>query len=253
MMSSCGEQDEHFKPLEHSLSSWLSTDYLGDEFEFFITDPPMSIMFRMISYSLSHDAWSSVDILDGFVLDDSYWKNVSGYKGLVNHSYYETLIWAKPLHVGCTYFRIRYCEHDTLIKVQVLPEYYTYTEPGLDFDDTEDSVRSKLANPVLFYDPENRTYQVVDVHGNYNLQIFYAEDGTIDHYVVTLLNHPSEGELRGYIEERYYYYRTTVNQLPIYIKAFNEHNPSISDATVVVILDLESSTITYQNPVTYNN
>lgn len=238
LMSSCEKENTL-----HSLSSWLSTDYPADEFVLFITDPEIDIMFESTS-----GGKLSIESADEFVIGVSSWSWFTyGFTCSMNATI------RKPSHVGSTYLHIYNSEHSALIKVQVLPQYYIYTEPGLDFDDTEDSVRSKLANPVLFYDPANRTYQVVDVHGNYNLQIFYAEDGTIDHYVVTLLNHPSEGELRGYIEERYYYYRTTVNQLPIYIKAFNEHNPSISDATVVVILDLESSTITYQNPVTYNN
>ena len=238
LMSSCEKENTL-----HSLSSWLSTDYPADEFVLFITDPAIDIMFKSTS-----GGGLSIESADEFVIEAKYSTMVT-----INETCSMTATIRKPSHVGSTYLHIYNSKHSALIKVQVLPQYYIYTEPGLDFDDTEDSVRSKLANPVLFYNPENRTYQVVDAHGNYNLRIYYAEDGTIDHYVVTLLNHPSNGELRGYIEERYYRTNATVNQLPIYIRAFNVQSPSISDATVVVILDLESSTITYQNPVTYNN
>ena len=239
MMSSCNEHE--YEPLEHLLSSWLSTDY-PDDFVFPMTDPSRFILFR--SAALSD---LSVETIDGFVVEQSRYSWQRVYDG----DCFECGIVVTPLHVGNTYFRISDSEHDTLIKVQVLPQYYTYTEPSLDFDDTEDSVKSKLSK--LFYqydyDFENHCYQVSDVRCSYNLNVNYSNRGTIDSYVVDLCQGVDPVELSMYLNERYYYLYS--QDLPIYIRAFNETNPSIYDATMVVIPDAMAHRVIYQNPVTY--
>ncbi len=232
-------------PLPHQINRWLSTDWIGDEITMFITDNPKDIQFLCISGKLI-----SIEMNDCFVS-----KYYTSYSSSISSSFYRIDGRITPLHVGKTYLHIQDSLFDTLISVKILAEFYTYTEPQIDFDDTEDSVNTKLHE--LFghctYYSDSHYYQIGDSRCRYNLYVNYSEDGVVDNYIVELYQGVESAELTGYINERYYKTTASVGGLPVYIKAHNNEYPSISDATVVVIPDLTAHKVKYQNPLTYSN
>ena len=239
MTTSCEKES-----LSHQINKWLSSDLEGDEITMFITDSPKSIQFRSASKSLyietddnfiSFYSWTTKTIVGNICTQD----------GLIT-----------PSHVGSTYLHIHDSLHnDTIIRVKIIGEFYTYTEPAIDFDDTEDSVNTKLHE--LFghftYYSDSHYYQIGDSRCRYNLYVNYSDDGVVDNYIVELYQGVESDELTGYINERYYKTTASVGGLPVYIKAHNNEYPSISDATVVVIPDLTAHKVKYQNPLTYGN
>jgi len=243
-------------PLSHQINQWLSTDLDEDELIMFITDNPKEINFLSTSGSRL-----SLDINDGFIA--SYYcfssttttTSSNGWSSSTS-SVCKTYAKITPRHVGNTYLLIQDSLFDTIIRVSVLGEYYTYTEPNLDFDDSDDSVRAKLSKtyPQYSYNTEDQYYQVGDSRCQYNLYVNYSNDGTVDNYVVDLFQGVASEELTGYINERYHKTDANFSGLPVYIRVFNiSTTPSISDATVVVILDTTGHKVTYQNPITYSN
>lgn len=251
-MTSCKQETFTFsyssnqEPLEHSLSSWLSTDYPNDEFVFFISDSRKEVNFR----SNNKDSLF-VEITDRFIVQQT---NTHIWPCSFDESC-DARTYLMPLHVGNSYLHIYNSMHDTLLNVFVLPEYYTYTEPGLDFDDTYDSVRTKLlkAYSHYAYNTEDHYYLVGDSRCMFNLYVNYSNSGTVDNYDVDLYQGVASEELTGYINERYYKTSAQSNGLPVYIRAFNiSTTPSISDATLIVILDIAGHKVTYKNPMTYS-
>lgn len=238
------------EPLEHPLSSWLSTDYPNDEIVFFITDSQKDILFRSM-----HKDSLFVEIMDEFVVEQLYSYTIMNDSEYVEVGSCDVYIWLRPSHVGNTHLHIHNSIHDTLLSVCVLPEYYTYTEPNLDFDDTDDSVRTKLLKKYsqYAYNTEDQYYQVGDSRCMFNLYVNYSNSGTVDNYVVDLYQSVASEELTGYIDERYYKTSAQSNGLPVYIRAFNiSTTPSISDATLIVIPDIAGHKVTYKNPMTYS-
>ena len=243
-------------PLSHKINQWLSTDWEGDEITMFITDSPKDIRFLS-----SSGATISIEMNDCFVAKYISWGTTTittstsnGSNSLTSTSC-STSGRITPQHVGVTFLHIQDSLFDTIIPVKVLGEYYTYTEPGLDFDDTEDSVRAKLLKTfsLYAYNPDEHYYQVEDSRCRYNLYVNYANDGKVDNYMADLFQGVDTEELIGYIGERYYKTTAYSNGLPVYIKAVNVSSPSISDASVVVIPDNASHKVTYKNPMTYSN
>lgn len=232
-----------YTPLCHQINDILSTNWDGDEINMFVTDNKLDIEFKCASGGIL-----TIEAQDCFILlytESSITINGSSF---VNGH-------ITPRRVGSTYLHIYNTQIDTVMKINILPEFYTYTEPGLDFDDTEDSVRAKLLKTfsLYAYNPDEHYYQVEDSRCRYNLYVNYANNGTVDNYIVDLYQGVSSDELVGYVGERYY--RTTAysNGLPVYIKAFNVSYPSISDASMIVIPNVTAQRVTYQNPLTYSN
>ena len=242
LLTSCMDEivsvREEETPLENQLTSWLSSDYFGNEIVMFITDNDQTFRFRS-----SDGEELKLTVEDVFVV-----KSISGDTCIAS-------ITVSPHHVGVTRLHIRNDKHDTTLSIRILPEFYTYPEPTLDFDDTYDSVMSKIMKFCTSYSYVNGSRETffIDSPTKYTLQISYSTDSTIDHYSVALRDQCAEDELSGFIEERYYRTTAQYDGNRVYIKAFNKTSPSISDATVIVIPDFNIQKINYQNPVTYNN
>lgn len=242
--------------LSHQINQWLSTDFEGDEITMFITDNPKEISFLSTSGSSLYLDMNDVFIVSYYYSSSTTIITSSSGSSSSTSSVCKTYGKITPRHVGNTYLHIHDSLFDTIIRVSVLGEYYTYTEPNLDFDDTYDSVRAKLSKtyPQYSYNTEDQYYQVEDSRCQFNLYVNYSNDGTVDNYVVDLFQGVASEELTGYINERYYKTNAYYTGLPVYIRVFNiSTTPSISDATVVVVLDTTGHKVTYQNPMTYSN
>lgn len=225
-------------PFDHQINSYLSTDWEDDEITMFITDIEKTIHFR----SISGDSLKA-EIFDCFVCN-----NIIGGSYGSDESFQKSVL-LRPSHVGSTQLHLYNSKYDETMRIVILPEFYTFTEPSLDFDDTQDSVALKLSS--MHFTEENGVYHITDPHNNYSLSMNYTTNGILDSYEVSLGNSVSTEEMTGYIAERYYKTSAYSNGKPVYIKAFNEQNPSISYAIVIVVMDIEARTITYQNPQTY--
>ena len=226
-------------PFDHQINSYLSTDWEDDEITMFITDLQRIINFR----SISGDSLKA-EIFDCFVCNNT----IGGSNG--SYESYQKSVFLRPSHVGSTQLHLYNSKYDETMRIVILPEFYTFTEPSLDFDDTQDSVALKLSS--MHFTEENGVYHITDPHNNYSLSMNYTTNGILDSYEVSLGNSVSSEEMTGYIAERYYKTSAYSNGKPVYIKAFNEQNPSISYASVIVVMDIEARTITYQNPQTYS-
>lgn len=228
-------------------SSWFSTSLESDSIILFVGDYGRAFQIHCEIEGLS------------VVNDDDFIAKLYNTGSLIVSGYgsysYTGKYSIAPEHVGNTTLHISAQGNSSIVKVTVLGEYYTYTEPGLDFDDTEDSVRAKLLKTfsLYTYNPAEHYYQVEDSRCRYNLYVNYANNGTVDNYIVDLYQGVSSDELVGYVAERYYKTTAYSNGLPVYIKAFNVSSPSISDASVVVIPNNASHKVTYKNPMTYSN
>lgn len=190
----------------------------------------------------------NIEIMDNFIMSQTFQTITPQQDRVVS------MVEVVLHRVGTTYVKFYNEDADTIIPIRVLPVYSTFTEPPLDFNDTQDSVRSKLIKTfsVYTYLPAEQCYQIHDSLCMYNLYVNYSDEGTIKDYTVDLYQGADENELSGYINERYYRTAFYENGLPIFIKAVNVVTPSISGATVMVIPDYVNSTITYKDPVTYS-
>ncbi len=231
-------------PYEHTLNEGLSTNYEGEEINMFITDLSEAIQFRSIVGE------EPVVVEPDCFVSPSYVYGPSGFDESFAFS-----VSLRPKHVGRTFIRVYNSKYDVKIPINILPEYHIFTEPQIDFDDTEDSVNTKLHKLFgnLTYYSNSHYYQIGDSRCRYNLYVNYSEDGVVDNYIVELYQGVESDELTGYINERYYKTTASVGGLPVYIKAHNNEYPSISDATVIVMLDITDHKIKYQNPLTYSN
>ena len=226
-------------------------DYDGDEIIMFVNDNPLEITFG----TSSGDSLL-LDLEDKFIC--SYINSSHTYTSNGIRTYTTESIRLTPHHVGSTCLAIRDAKSDTIVRVRVMGEYYTYTEPNLDFDDTEDSVQGKLGTqyPSLHsYNIEGGYYSLLDDRHQIHLYVNYSNNGTVDSYSVNLIPETVDAEeLYGFIGERYYKTTASWGDFPVYIKALNNNHPSISDAVVVVIPQPGGANrVTYINPLTYRN
>lgn len=247
LIVSCEEEPvvESTPDTPHTWSDWFSTDLESDSIILFVSD-----IARQFQIKCSIEGITVVND-DEFV---AKLYNPSSSSISVGSSYsYTGHFSIAPVRVGRTNLHVSAQNHNTDIKVVILGEHYTYTEPGIDFDDTEDSVRSKLIKTFSYYayNSADQYYQVGDSRGKYNLYINYSNNGMIDNYVVDLYQGESAEEITGFISERYYKTSAYSNGLPVYIKAYNLANPSISDASIVIIPNPTHHKVTYKNPATY--
>ena len=226
-------------PFGYQINSYLSTNWEGDNLTLFITNENKTVVFRSIS-----GGEPNIEIPDCFICDS--------YKGSsvgLNDSFQKSIVLC-PSHVGNTQLHISNLQYDEIMRIVILPEFYTFSEPSLDFDDTQDSVTRKLSS--LHYTEAGGIYSIPDPHNDYSLTIDYSASGMVDSYEVSLGNTVDSEELTGFISERYFKTSAYYNGMPVFIKAFNIKSPSISDATFVVMLDIEGRKIKYQNPLTYS-
>ena len=236
-------------PLPYQLNEWLSTDLDEDEIVLFKTDNGKSISFQS-----SNNRAIEINVEDSFI--STYRPTIissnTSSSGTISYSYYKIIGMVSPIHVGKTYLHVKdSIYYEKIIPVTILPEYYTFNELELDFDDTQDSVMLKVSS--LQYSEDDGVYYIIDPHNDYSLKVNYSASGTVDSYEVELENSVSSDELTGYVAERYYKTNAYDNGLPVYIKAYNILSPSISDASIIVILNAEARRITYRNPLTFSN
>ena len=241
----------NIEPLPYQICDWLTTDWDGDEIVLFMTDNGKSISFQNTSGRQMEvgveNCFISLFTITG-VASGSHTESNGSTSSTV--SYYQTTGILSPYHVGNTYLYVKDSVNETVIPVTIRPEYYTFNEPSLDFDDTQDSVALKLSS--LQYTEDGGLYFITDPHTDYSLLVNYTESGTVNSYEVSLREQVSSEELTGYIAERYFKTNAYNNGLPVYIEAYNKLSPSISDASLVIMLDIASRKIVYQNPLTYS-
>ena len=164
----------------------------------------------------------------------------------------------EPRFVGETALTVSGAEDSTVINIKVLGEYYTYTEPELDFDDTEDSVYEKLHKQFgrityCVFNNQESYYHIKDSRCNYNLYVNYDGNGNIDNYVVDFYEGVDAAELFSFINERYV--ECNINGQRTYIKTHNILNwTAFSDITKAIIIpDDDAHRVIYQNPLAYEN
>lgn len=152
-------------------------------------------------------------------------------------------------HVGSANFKFYNEGWDTIISIEVLPQYNTFTEPNLDFDDTRDSIMAKLGTP----DSEDEsngtlTYIFNGPEYAYTLMIRLRDVGVVKDYDVTFADEAAKEELRLFVQERYYRYGTH-NGYYIYTKGFNQTVPSpYSEGNTVLIENFLHGSVSYKNP-----
>ena len=155
----------------------------------------------------------------------------------------------KLSHVGSALLKFYNEWWDTLIYIEVLPEYTTYTEPPLDFDDTRDSVLSKLGEPDA-EEPGILNYNLSGPVYPYQLIVRFREDGILRDYDVMFSDPGAIYELPLYIKERYYEYGyTTYNGYHIYTRGYDQRIPSpYSPDNKVLVQNFIYGYVSYKNP-----
>lgn len=227
----------------HFVSDNLFPDirlHVGDVYGFSYTITYGSDMYNVNDVDVKQKSTSH-----GLTIDDSFIVDFGvGVSGVVEESSssggnlnYELSQSGRLVasHVGETVLRITSLVLDTSFRVIVMGNYHTYTEPGLDFDDTQDSVCSKLTMRFHEYSTiADNCYQLCDDRNCYNLYVNYT-DGVVDNYIVELSSTVPADELLAFLSERY-------QQIG---DVFMRPN------TLIVIPDIDSNTISYKKPQTY--
>lgn len=153
-------------------------------------------------------------------------------------------------HVGTAGYKFYNEEWDTTIRIEVLPQYSTYSEPDLDFDDTRDSIILKIGTPDSENESENTfTYLLDGPVYSYTLTIRLQNEGTLKDYDISFSDEAAKEELRKFVAERYFRCGTH-NGYYIYTRGFNQTAPSpYSEDNTVLIENFIQGTVSYKNPV----
>ena len=155
-------------------------------------------------------------------------------------------------YVGSANLKFYNEEIDTLIKVEIMPQYTTYEEPSLDFDDNRDSVIVKLGEP--YEEDTVQNYLLYHLHGlvyEYTLRVNMSASGWIIDYEITFADEDAKSELRLFIAERYYKTYSTWNGYNVYVRAFDDEYPSIYESTKAVVENFLVGKVIYKNPSNY--
>ena len=157
-------------------------------------------------------------------------------------------------YVGTAYVKFYNEDFDTLIQVNVLPTYTTYEEPPLDFDDTRDSVITKMGIPGLEDETERcLEYQLQGQTYSYIVRVYLLSSGLIKDYEVVFSDEEAKAELKPFIEERYKKMQTW-NGYYVYARAFDTSYPDIYDReTTVLVENFLQGKVVYKNPENYSN
>ena len=126
---------------------------------------------------------------------------------------YDACVLAK--HVGET--SIGFYDYETEgtfvykgILVKVNPRYTTYVEPGIDYDDTQDSVMMKVGFPsIITYSEGNLVYGYTDYSTSDQFVVMFDQDLNNDRvlgYAIQFTDEEMQQEIPLFIEERYAYW-----------------------------------------------
>lgn len=196
-----------------------------------------------------------VDVTDKFIIQQK--RRISG--GSDGHLTRTSVdIYFK--HVGTAYVKFYNEDIDTLIQINVLPTYFTFEEPPLDFDDTRDSVVAKLGVPQKV-NAEGQ-YLQYNCHGpvyDYTIRVnmlSWDEMGEIKDYEVVLADEEATEavvELHRFVEERYMEV-SSWNGYDVYARAVNTTYPSLYDSeTKVLVMNYLQAKVIYKNPSKHSN
>ena len=190
-------------------------------------------------------------VMDQFIYGKSSSDANSSVNGVTTSTY-----WLIPKFTGRTYVKFYNEDFDTLIPIEFLPTYNTYDEPGLDFDDTKDSMIVKMGSPSDSVGYEHTYLYFMDGgRQGYTVTVRLNGDGLVDNYEIALQGSTDSEELKSFIVERYYKTSTQWHGHNVYLRAFDVSSPSVynSNAYMAITEDFIHSKVTYRNPATFNS
>lgn len=178
------------------------------------------------SLSLHHGDNETLHITSQRYLSASIGDEYIAKKKSDNYSSPNREIVIEAKYVGSTYLHLSNSDVDTVVPIEVVPEYTTYDEPNLDFDDNRDSVIAKLGTPLLDYDTTMTFYEFSDA-GMIFILVLFDDYKKVSSYAVEL-DETYETEVENFIAERYAFYR--------YYSGYNFYIDAdyLSDATKVI-------------------
>ena len=178
-----------------------------------------------------------------YQLQDYFVASVAAYNFNATDSIAEITI--KASHVGATSLRLFNNDFDTMVSFEVLPVYSsTYREPALDFNDTRDSVISKLGTPST----EGDGYLQYNNFQSFTQLLVYFNNGILSSYIVVFTSEPTSStvhaEIESFLLERYESFMPNYSTAKLYINAWE-----YGDATKLISLENTQNRITYYNPL----
>ena len=222
----------------------LSTDLENDRIEMTLSDKMVTFH---INYTTEKESWEILyDIKDSYYAG-YYAASASGSKGQYSYTASISAI-IVAYHVGQTTFIIRAGDVYKEIQVNIVPEYYTYSEPTIDFDDTKDSVIVKCGHNYTMDILNGTIESVIDgPRGEFTLKVYLDQQGVVSKFVVRLAA-PSV-DLEAFLSERYHKVEDAHQGRPAWLKAFDNPTPSISESLYGVVISEENREVTYLKPI----